>query len=43
LPKEEQALAQKLRQGEIADVKDPRVRSPVISSAWAEFDKLNAC
>jgi predicted Zn-dependent peptidase len=39
--KEEQALAQKLRQGEIADLKDPKVRSPHHQQLLAEFDKLN--
>ncbi len=42
LRKEEQALAQRLRQGEITDLKDPKVRSPHHQQLLAEFDKLNA-
>jgi predicted Zn-dependent peptidase len=42
LRQEEQALAARLRQGEIADVKDPKVRSPRHQQLLAEFDKLNA-
>src|ERR1700682_939756 len=41
LRKEEQALAKKLREGEITDVKDPKVRSPRHQQLLAEFDKLN--
>src|SRR6266568_7800807 len=41
LRKEEQALAQKAREGEIADAKDPKVRSPRHQQLLAEFDKLN--
>jgi predicted Zn-dependent peptidase len=41
LRKEEQALAQKLRLGQITDVKDPKVRSPRHQQLLAEFDKLN--
>jgi len=41
LRKEEQALAVKLRMGEITDVKDPKVRSPRHQALLAEFDKLN--
>ena len=42
LRKEEQALAVKLRLGEIADVKDPKVRSARHQQLLAEFDRLNA-
>jgi predicted Zn-dependent peptidase len=42
LRKEEQALATKLRQGEITDAKDPKVRSPRHQQLLAEFDHLNA-
>ena len=42
LRKEEQALAVKLRLGEIADVKDPKVRTPRHQQLLAEFDRLNA-
>jgi predicted Zn-dependent peptidase len=42
LRKEEQALAQKLREGEIADVKDPKVRTARHQQLLADFDKLNA-
>jgi hypothetical protein len=41
LRKEEQALAKKLREGQITDVKDPKVRSPRHQQLLAEFDKLN--
>ncbi len=41
LRKEEQALATKLRLGEISDVRDPKVRSPRHQQLLAEFDKLN--
>ena len=41
LRKEEQALATKLRVGEIADAKDPKARSPRHQQLLAEFDKLN--
>ena len=41
LRKEEQALAKKLREGEITDLKDPKVRSPRHQQLLAEFDKLN--
>ena len=41
LRKEEAALAAKLRQGEIADAKDPKVRSPRHQALLTEFDKLN--
>ncbi len=42
LRKEEQALTQKAREGEIADAKDPKARSPRHQQLLAEFDKLNA-
>ena len=42
LRKEEQALAQRLRVGEIADAKDPKVRTPRHQQLLAEFDRLNA-
>src|SRR2546427_3642203 len=42
LRKEEQALAQRLRVGEIADAKDPQARSPRHQQLLAEFDRLNA-
>src|SRR5713226_3035843 len=42
LRKEEQALARKLREGEIADTKDPKARSPRHRQLLADFDKLNA-
>ena len=42
LRKEEQALAQKAREGEIADAKDPQVRSPRHRQLLADFDRLNA-
>jgi predicted Zn-dependent peptidase len=42
LRQEEQTLAQKLRQGEISDLKDPKVRSPRHQQLLGEFDKLNA-
>jgi predicted Zn-dependent peptidase len=42
LRKEEQALADKLRRGEISDAKDPKVRSPHHQQLLAEFDRLNA-
>src|SRR5712671_2423674 len=41
LRKEEQALTQKAREGEIADAKDPKARSPRHQQLLAEFDKLN--
>src|SRR6266550_2395034 len=41
LRKEEQTLAKKLREGEITDLKDPKVRSPRHQQLLAEFDKLN--
>jgi predicted Zn-dependent peptidase len=41
LRKEEQALANKLRLGEIADDKDPKVRSGRHQQLLTEFDKLN--
>ncbi len=41
LQKEDQILAGKLRRGEIADAKDPKVRSPRHQQLLAEFDKLN--
>src|SRR5262245_17095429 len=41
LRKEEAALGTKLRQGEIADAKDPKVRTPRHQTLLAEFDKLN--
>src|ERR1700754_3402225 len=41
LRKEEQALATKLRMGEISDIKDPKVRSPRHQQLLPEFDKLN--
>jgi predicted Zn-dependent peptidase len=41
LRKEEQALAKKLREGQISDIKDPKVRSPRHQQLLAEFDKLN--
>jgi len=42
LQKEEQALTQKAREGEIADAKDPKARSPRHEQLLADFDKLNA-
>jgi predicted Zn-dependent peptidase len=42
LRKEDQALAAKLRLGEISDVKDPKVRTARHQQLLAEFDKLNA-
>ena len=42
LREEEQALAQRLRVGEIADAKDPQARSPRHQQLLAEFDRLNA-
>src|SRR3954471_4240738 len=42
LRQEEQALAVKLREGQITDAKDPKVRSPRHQQLLAEFDKLNA-
>src|SRR5256712_6529509 len=42
LRKEEQALTQKAREGEIADAKDPKARSPRHQQLLAEFEKLNA-
>jgi len=42
LRKEEQALTQKAREGEIADAKDPKARSPRHQQLLADFDKLNA-
>ncbi len=41
LRKEEQALATKLRLGEIADAKEPKSRSPRHQQLLGEFDKLN--
>src|SRR5882762_2286690 len=41
LRKEDQALATRLRLGEIADAKDPKVRTPRHQELLAEFDKLN--
>jgi predicted Zn-dependent peptidase len=41
LRKEDEILAGKLRRGEIADVKDPAVRSPHHREILAEFDRLN--
>src|SRR5229473_8583682 len=41
LRKEEQSLAKKLREGEIADAKDPAARSPRHQQLLAEFDGLN--
>ena len=41
LRKEEQALAKKLREGVISDLKDPKVRTPRHQQLLAEFDKLN--
>jgi predicted Zn-dependent peptidase len=41
LRKEEQTLATRLRQGEIADAKDPKARSPRHRQLLLEFDKLN--
>jgi predicted Zn-dependent peptidase len=42
LRKEEQAIAARLRLGEITDVKDPKVRTPRHQELLAEFDRLNA-
>jgi predicted Zn-dependent peptidase len=42
LRKEDQVLIQKAREGEIADPKDPKARSPRHQQLLAEFDKLNA-
>src|SRR6266567_8804962 len=42
LRKEEQALTQKAREGEIADAKDPKARSPRHQQLLTDFDKLNA-
>ena len=41
LRKEEQVLAIKVRQGEIADASDPKQRTPRHQQLLAEFDKLN--
>src|SRR5882762_6589147 len=41
LRKEEQALTQKLREGEITDTRDPKVRNPRHQQLLAEFDRLN--
>src|SRR5579884_4233618 len=38
--KEEQDLARRLREGEITDVKDPKVRTPHHQQLIAEFDRL---
>jgi Predicted Zn-dependent peptidases len=42
LRKEEQAIAVRLRLGEITDLKDPKVRTPRHQELLAEFDRLNA-
>ena len=42
LRKEEQALAQRIRVGDIVDAKDPKVRTPRHQQLLAEFDRLNA-
>jgi len=42
LRKEEQAIAVRLRLGEISDVKDPKVRTARHGELLAEFDRLNA-
>src|SRR6185369_6192690 len=42
LRKEEQTLFQKVREGEIADAKDPKVRSPRHQQLLADFDRMNA-